>query len=228
VPPCDAVVGPGNRWVTAAKHLVSGKVAIDGLAGPSELLVLADQSADAVTIAADLLAQAEHDPDATPILLTTSSALADAVDAELQAQLATLPTADIARAALRNGFACVVRDLDEGCALCERLAPEHVALHVEEPLVLAPRLRCHGTLFLGAASAEVLGDYGAGPNHVLPTGGSARFATGLSVLTFLRARTWLRIDDVRAARALAADAAALARLEGLEGHARAAHRRAKP
>ena len=219
----DAVVGPGNRWVTAAKQLVAGQVAIDMLAGPSELLVLADAAADPAVIAADLLAQAEHDPDAMPILVTTDSALPERVEAELHRQLADLPTGPIARAALENGFAVVAPDLATAVAICDRIAPEHLELLFADPDTVAPLLRHYGALFIGHASGEVLGDYGAGPNHVLPTGGTARSCGGLSVLTFLRVRTWLRLDTVPAA--LRHDCIALARLEGLEAHARAAERR---
>lgn len=228
VPSCDAVVGPGNAYVTAAKQLVAGRVAIDTLAGPSELVVLADATADPGTIAADLLAQAEHDPQAVPVLVSVGEAIAARVSAELARQLERLPTADIARAALANGGAVVVRDLDEGIAACDLLAPEHLELHVADAESLAPRLRHYGALFIGAGSAEVLGDYGAGPNHVLPTGRAARSAGGLSVLTFLRVRTWLRIDDPVGARDLIEDAAWLGRVEGLEAHARSAERRLGP
>jgi phosphoribosyl-ATP pyrophosphohydrolase/phosphoribosyl-AMP cyclohydrolase/histidinol dehydrogenase len=224
VPACDVVVGPGNRWVTAAKQLVAGSVAIDMLAGPSELVVLADRSADPAVVAADLLAQAEHDPDALPVLVTLDAALAGAVDAELERQLATLPTAATARAAVAHGVAVVAGDLAAACAVCDRLAPEHLQVMLADPGPAVARLRHYGALFIGSGSAEVLGDYGAGPNHVLPTGGTARHTGGLSVFTFLRVRTWLRMD---APAALAADAAALARLEGLEAHARAAERRAR-
>ncbi len=219
--PCDAIVGPGNRWVTAAKQLVSGAVRIDMLAGPSELVVLADAAADPSLVATDLLAQAEHDPDALPILVTTSSAVADAVDAALATQLAALPTRDVAARAVAEGFAVVVPDLSTGVAVCDRLAPEHLALHLEAPTEVAPKH--YGGLFVGAGAAEALGDYGAGPNHVLPTGGTARSEGGLSVASFLRCRTWLRIDA--ADPELVADAARLGRLEGLEAHARSAERR---
>jgi len=222
VPACDAIVGPGNRWVTAAKQLVAGEVAIDMLAGPSELVVVADGTADPATVAADLLAQAEHDPDAVPILVALDPALPAAVEAALADQLATLPTAPTARAALRNGFAVLASDDIEAADLCDRLAPEHLALHVVDPPRLAARLHHYGALFVGEHAAEVLGDYGAGPNHVLPTGGTARYVGALSVLTFLRTQTWLRIDDPAAAAALATDAATVARLEGLEAHARSA------
>jgi len=221
VPACDAVVGPGNRWVTAAKQLVAGRVCIDMLAGPSELVVLADRTADPKVVAADLLAQAEHDPDALPVLVTLEGAFADAVDLALREQLATLPTIATARAALDNGFCVVAPDLETASEVCDRLAPEHLELHLERPESALSMLHHFGAVFVGAGAAEVLGDYGAGPNHVLPTGGVARFSGGLSVKTFLRVSTWLRIDDGQRA-GLLDDAAKLARIEGLEAHARAA------
>jgi phosphoribosyl-ATP pyrophosphohydrolase/phosphoribosyl-AMP cyclohydrolase/histidinol dehydrogenase len=223
--PCDVVVGPGNRWVTAAKQLVSGTVGIDMLAGPSELVVLADASADPAVVAADLLAQAEHDPDALPVLVTMSEALASEVDGEVERQVADLPTGEVARGALENGFITVAPDLDAAIAVCDRLAPEHLQVMTEKAGEVASRLRHWGGLFIGAGSAEVFGDYGAGPNHTLPTGGVARFRGGLSVMDFLRVRTWLEIDDAAAARETIEDSIALARIEGLEAHARAAERR---
>lgn len=225
VPAVDAIVGPGNQYVVAAKQQVSGRVAIDMLAGPSELLVLADGSADPERIAADLLAQAEHDPQAVPALVSLDPHLPDRVDAALARQLATLPTADIAAAALGNGWATVARSLDEAIALCDRLAPEHLALHLAETEEPAARLAHYGALFVGEQAAEVLGDYGAGPNHTLPTGGTARSFGALSVMSFLRAQTWLRLDDPAAARGLVQDSITLARVEGLEAHARAAEAR---
>ena len=225
VPACDAVVGPGNRWVTAAKQLVAGQVAIDMLAGPSELIVLADAAADPDLVAADLLAQAEHDPDALPILVSLDAGLVDQVEAALAVQLVDLPTRANAQAALKNGFCVLVDDLESAVRVCDRLAPEHLELHVQAPETLAVRLRNFGALFVGDGAAEVLGDYGAGPNHVLPTGSTSRFTGGLSVLTFLRTRTWMRMDDLAAAAGLVEDAQALAQLEGLEAHARAAGRR---
>lgn len=221
--PRDVIAGPGNRWVTAAKQLVAGSVAIDMLAGPSELVVIADDSADARVIAADLLAQAEHDTDALPILITTSVGLADAVDRALEEQLATLPTKAIATAAIANGFCVLAKDFDEAACASDVLAPEHLELQVSDIAGLRAKLNAFGALFLGAGAAEVFGDYGVGPNHVLPTGGSARFTGGLSVLTFLRVRTWLAMDH--ASPALIDDVARLARLEGLEAHARAAEAR---
>ena len=222
---CDVVVGPGNRYVTAAKQLVAGRVAIDMLAGPSELVVFADTNASPAAVAADLLAQAEHDPDALPILVTTDRQLAEHVEAELARQLAALPTEPVARKALANGGVVVVSNVEEGVVACDALAPEHLELLLDNADLVAPRLTHFGALFIGGASAEVLGDYGAGPNHVLPTGGTARSKGGLSVYTFLRVRTWLRIDDGAAARPLLEDAAWFGRVEGLEGHARSSERR---
>jgi phosphoribosyl-ATP pyrophosphohydrolase/phosphoribosyl-AMP cyclohydrolase/histidinol dehydrogenase len=219
--PVDVIVGPGNKFVTAAKHLVSGWVGIDMLAGPSELLVLADDSADPVLVAADLLAQAEHDSDAVPMLITTSPGLVDAVERELAVQLGELSTREVAGRALRNGLVCVAPDLDRAIELADRLAPEHLELMVERPAEAAARVRHAGAVFLGSGSAEVFGDYGVGPNHTLPTGGTARFQAGLSVMHFLRLRTWMRLDG-EPDPALAADTERLARLEGLAGHAKAA------
>jgi histidinol dehydrogenase len=219
---CDVVVGPGNAWVTAAKQLVSGVVGIDMLAGPSELLVLADESADADVVAADLLAQAEHDADASAMLVTTSAAVADDVERAIARRLAELSTRETARVALRNGFCCVVRTVDEMLEAGDRIAAEHVEVITRDAEDVARRLRNGGGMFIGARSAEVLGDYGAGPNHTLPTGGTARFRAGLSVQHFLRLRTWLRIDDADAARGLIEDARTMSALEGLEGHGKSA------
>ncbi len=227
VPACDVVVGPGNRYVTAAKHIVATTVGIDTLAGPSELIVFADASADPGLVAADLLAQAEHDTDAVPLLVTTDTTLPRRVNDELGRQMEDLPTSPVARVALTNGGVIGVGTLDEGVAACDAIAPEHLALHLADPAAasVTRRLHTYGTLFVGSRAGEVLGDYGAGPNHVLPTGGAARGMGGLSVLTFLRFRTWLRIDDAAAACELEDDSAWFARAEGLEGHARSAERR---
>jgi phosphoribosyl-ATP pyrophosphohydrolase/phosphoribosyl-AMP cyclohydrolase/histidinol dehydrogenase len=218
------VVGPGNVWVTAAKLEVEGRVRTDGAAGPSELAVVADSAADPALVAADLLAQAEHDPLARPVLIALDDGVVEAVEAALAAQLADLATAGTARMALAGGCAVRAADEAEAVALCNRLAPEHLQWTAAGGRAPAG-LTAYGGLFLGAGAAEVLGDYGAGPNHVLPTGGAARLRGGLWVGDFLAVRTWLRIDDPAAARDLAADARDLARLEGLEGHARAAARR---
>ncbi len=222
IQPCDAVVGPGNRFVTAAKQIVSGRVAIDMLAGPSELVVCADGSAEPAIVAADLLAQAEHDPDALPVLVSTDEELIRDVNEELEAQLGDLPTAGTASAALKNGYAVLVPDLETARRVCDRLAPEHLELHIDDAETEAWRFNHYGGLFIGPGAAEVLGDYGAGPNHTLPTGGTARHTGGLSVLHFLRVRTWLSIDNPTAATPLVRDAERLADLEGLSAHARAA------
>ncbi len=224
--PADVLCGPGNRYVTAAKFALSQRVGIDLLAGPSELCVVADGSAaiDARAIALDLAAQAEHDPEAWPVLITLGSEgppekLIQAVEAELATVLVSLSTAATARRALEGGWAVIARNEDEALAAIERLAPEHLHLVGPAAETLADRARNYGALFVGAAATEALGDYGIGPNHVLPTGGTARHQGGLSVLHFLRARTRLTLSDPSAARDLFADTALLARLEGLEAHA---------
>ena len=225
VPAVDVIVGPGNRWVTAAKQLVFGTVAIDMLAGPSEVLVLADDSAAPCVLAADMLAQCEHDVDASAVLVTPSSALAHAVDEALTEQLADLPTAETARAALKNSFVVLVEDLDEGIKVADSLAPEHLEVVTRDASKIADRLTQYGALFVGSGAAEVLGDYGVGPNHTLPTGGTARSFGGLSVHTFLRARTWMKFEAHLVDSRLYRDAAMFARIEGLEAHARSAEQR---
>jgi phosphoribosyl-ATP pyrophosphohydrolase/phosphoribosyl-AMP cyclohydrolase/histidinol dehydrogenase len=199
-------------------------VGIDGLAGPSEILVIADESADPALVAADLLAQAEHDVDAIPTLVTTSEQLANQVDQELARQLEDLPTSDVARAALGNGVCVVVESVARAARVSDLIAPEHLAIHAADPRAVAMQVRNYGSIFVGDSSAEAFADYGAGPNHVLPTGGGSRFSGGLSVLTFLKASTWLALDHPDA---LIDDTARLARLEGLEGHARSALRRSR-
>ncbi len=224
-PPCSLIVGPGNRWVTAAKRYLYGEVGIDGLAGPSEILVIADSAADPARVAADLLAQAEHDVDAVPTLVTTSEDLIDRVEKELRARLTDLPTAEVAATSLESNGTCVlVPTLARAVDVADVIAPEHLALHVEDPRSLALQTRSYGSIFIGGDSAEAFADYGAGPNHVLPTGGGARYQAGLSVFTFLKPATWLVIDDPED---LVADTARLARLEGLEAHARAALARSR-
>jgi phosphoribosyl-ATP pyrophosphohydrolase/phosphoribosyl-AMP cyclohydrolase/histidinol dehydrogenase len=225
IPAADVVVGPGNVYVTAAKQLVSGRVGIDLLAGPSELVVLADAAADPGLIAADLLAQAEHDELAVPVLVTTSMALMQKVTRELMRQLEDLSTAVTARAALANGGVVLCESLDDACRAVDLIAPEHLELLIENPHEVKTRIRHWGAAFVGAGAAEVLGDYGAGPNHTLPTSRAARFTGGLSVFTFLRIRSWMAVEDAVLASTLAEDAEWFARIEGLEGHARAAARR---
>jgi phosphoribosyl-ATP pyrophosphohydrolase/phosphoribosyl-AMP cyclohydrolase/histidinol dehydrogenase len=224
IPRCDVIVGPGNRWVTAAKKLVQGEVAIDMLAGPSELLIIADETADPAAVAADLLAQAEHDTDAVPTLVTTSESLVARVNAELEKQLATLPTAATARAALNNGGVVLAASIDDAITIADRVAPEHLQVMTRDARAVAEKLSHYGAVFIGSRSAEIFGDYGVGPNHVLPTAGTARFSAGLSVFHFFRIRTWLEMNAPDLAAAVR-DAAALARLEGLEAHARAAEQR---
>lgn len=225
VPRCDVVVGPGSPWVTAAKKIVTGVVAIDMLAGPSELIVYADATASPAMIAADLLAQAEHAPDSLPVLVTTSAELIERTNIELTRQLALLPTRDTAGESIENGFAVLAETEAEALEVVDRLAPEHLELLCANAEAVARKVRHYGGLFVGDKTAEVLGDYGAGPNHTLPTGGTARFTGGLSVFHFLRIRTWMRIDNLASAAELVEDSVALARHEGLEGHARSAELR---
>ncbi len=225
IPPSEVIVGPGNQYVTAAKKYLSHEVAIDMLAGPSELLVIADGTADPAWIAADLLAQAEHDPAAFPLLVTTHSGIVARVEVELRRQLEDLPTAKVARQALQNGGALLCRTIPEIVQACERFAPEHLQLSVADPDALLASLRNYGAVFIGETSAEVLGDYGVGPNHVLPTGRTACHRGGLSVMDFLRLRSWVRLEENTLDPVLLEDAVWLARAEGLEAHARAAERR---
>lgn len=168
------IVGPGNKWVTAAKSLVSGICAIDMLAGPSEVLVIADATADADVIAADLLAQAEHDTEARPILISTDAELVDKVNERIIIRLLTLPTAETAYQAVEKGFACVAPDLESAIRLSDVIGPEHLEIHTADAEGVGKRCNSYGALFVGKISAEVLGDYGAGPNHVLPTSGTAK------------------------------------------------------
>lgn len=226
VPPSDVIVGPGNRYVTAAKKVLAGEIRIDMLAGPTELIIIADDEADPRRLAADLLAQAEHDEDAFPVLISLSESLVTAVEVELAIQLNTLSTATTARISLRNGGSLLASNDREAAHFCDNLAPEHVQVCTKNPQATAVLLRHYGALFLGEQSTEVFGDYGAGPNHVLPTGRSARTTAGLSVFTFLRVQTWLALNDVSfELDKLAAESAWFARLEGLEAHARAVERR---
>ncbi len=221
VPRVDKIVGPGNIYVATAKRLLFGEVDIDMVAGPSEILVVADDSARPDFVAADLLSQAEHDALASAVLLTPSRRLADAVEAELARRLARLPRREIAARSLAAfGALVVTRDLDEAVRLANALAPEHCELAVADPAALAPRIRSAGALFLGHWATEALGDYCAGPSHVLPTGGTARFFSPLSVETFLK-RTSVIACSAEGARRLAPTAVRLAEVEGLEGHAEA-------
>mmetsp|Transcript_33821 Transcript_33821/g.49106 ORF Transcript_33821/g.49106 Transcript_33821/m.49106 type:complete len:441 (-) Transcript_33821:598-1920(-) len=222
VPRCDVIVGPGNKWVTAAKSLVSGICGIDMLAGPSEVLVIADKSCDPNFVAADLLAQAEHDTEARPILVCTDLEVVQSIDACLKTRLETLPSAPTASEALKKGYACICSDIDTAIGVSNIVGPEHLEIHTFNPEEVAKKCTNYGAVFIGAVSAEVLGDYGVGPNHVLPTCGTSRYTGGLSVFTFLRIRTWMNIVDRSAAQDVIQDCVHLARMEGLEGHARAA------
>ncbi|MBI5832385.1 MAG: histidinol dehydrogenase [Armatimonadetes bacterium] len=225
VPRVDVVAGPGNAYVNHAKRLVFGLVGIDSLAGPSEILIVADAAASARQIAADMLSQAEHSADARSIVLTPSGALADEVVAELERQLAVLPRGEVARGALEAvGGIVLVNDLAAACELVNVCAPEHLELLVADPMGLLPLIRHAGAIFLGAHSPEPLGDYVAGPSHVLPTGGTARFASPIGVETFVK-RSSLIAYGAETLRAEAAAITTLARAEGLEAHARSVEAR---
>ena len=216
----DRIVGPGNAYVAEAKRQVYGRVGIDSIAGPSEVVVLADAANDPRRVAVDLLAQAEHDEAAQAILITDDAGFADAVADAVDAELPTLPRAAIAGASWRDhGAIIVVRTWDEAVPLVDRLAPEHLQIMLPAPEALFARIRHAGAAFLGAFCPEAVGDYVAGPNHVLPTGRTARFASGLSVYDFLKRTTWVQADA--AALAVVGPAAvALAEAEGLQAHAR--------
>jgi histidinol dehydrogenase len=216
----DRIVGPGNAYVAEAKRQVFGHVGIDAIAGPSEVVVLADGSCDPRHVAMDLLAQAEHDEAAQAILLTPDAAFAEAVADAVAAALAELPRAAIAGASwARHGAIVIVRGWEEAAALVNRLAPEHVQLMMAAPDPIFARIRHAGAVFLGPFCPEALGDYVAGPNHVLPTGRSARFASGLSVFDFLKRTTWVA-SSAAGLRAIGPAAVALAEAEGLYAHAR--------
>ncbi len=223
--PVDMIVGPGNAFVAEAKRQVFGKCGIDMIAGPSEVLAIADSSADPDWLAADLLAQAEHDRAAQSILLTPDAELARAVARAVEEQLATLPKADIAGESWENfGAIIVVKDLDEAAAISDTFAPEHLELSVENPDALLGKVRHAGAIFIGHFTPEAVGDYVAGPNHVLPTSRSARFSSGLNVLNFMKRTTLLRctresLADIGPAAVL------LAETEGLEAHVRSVARR---
>ena len=219
VPRVDVVVGPGNAYVATAKRLLVGQVGIDSVAGPSEVLVLADAHADPAHAAADLLAQAEHDPRASALLVTPSRALAVAVQAEVERLVPLLARADILRASLPAwGAAIVTETMDEALAVVDEVAPEHLVILSAEAEALWARIRHAGAVFLGDASPEPVGDYYAGPNHVLPTGGTARFASALGVNVFLRRQSVLRYSSERLA-ATGERIARFAEAEGLDAHA---------
>jgi histidinol dehydrogenase len=220
IAPVEKIVGPGNAYVAAAKRLVFGRVGIDLIAGPSEVLVLADGSANPDWIAADLLAQAEHDRAAQSILVTDDRGLADAVEVAMIAQLETLPRAEIAGASWRSfGAIIVVGKLEDALPLVDRIAAEHVEVHAADAEVLAAQIRNAGAIFIGAHTPEAIGDYVGGSNHVLPTARAARFASGLGVLDFMKRTSILKCGPEQL-RALGPAAIALGEAEGLEAHAR--------
>jgi histidinol dehydrogenase len=224
IPQVDKIVGPGNAYVACAKRLVFGAVDIDGIAGPSEILVVADDEADPRVISADLLSQAEHDEAAYPLLVCASDLMAQAVDRELERQLASLPRATIARAALANGAAFVVRTRERMATIADHLAAEHLALHVADPESLLARIRRAGAAFVGTSTPEAMGDYLAGPSHVLPTGGAVRFGSPLGVYDFVTRTSIIRYSP-GALQKHARQVCAFARLEGFEAHARAVEAR---
>ena len=220
ISPVAKIVGPGNAYVAAAKRQVFGQVGIDMIAGPSEVVVIADRGNDPAWIAADLLAQAEHDAAAQSILITDDKAFADAVVEAVEVQLKTLPRAEIARASWNEfGAVILVGSLDEAPSIADRLAPEHLEIATEDADALAARISDAGAIFIGRYTPEVIGDYVAGTNHVLPTARSARFASGLGVLDFMKRTSILKLD-ADSLKALGPSAMALARAEGLDAHRR--------
>jgi histidinol dehydrogenase len=220
VPRVDKIVGPGNAYVAAAKRLVFGDVGIEMIAGPTEVVIAADASANPAWVAADLLAQAEHDVFAVPILVAVGREVAERIDKEVERQLAELPRRDIAARAVANqGVAVVVQDRETAIALVNRLAPEHAGIALMDARVWADKVTAAGAVFVGEGACEALGDYFAGPSHVLPTGGSARFSSPLGVGDFLKRTSFIEYDCAALARQ--ADAIVrLAEVEGLSGHAR--------
>src|SRR6202040_2720504 len=220
IAPVAKIVGPGNAYVAAAKRLVFGKVGIDMIAGPSEVLIVADRDANPEWIAADLLAQAEHDTAAQAILITDDAALADRVATAVAAQLKALPREQIAAASWRDfGAVILVRDLDEAVPLVDAVAPEHLQIETRDADALAARVRNAGAIFLGHHTPEAIGDYVSGSNHVLPTARSARFSSGLGVLDFMKRTSLLKLAPDGLAK-LGPAAIALGRAEGLDAHAR--------
>ena len=220
IAPVAKIVGPGNAYVAAAKRLVFGKVGIDMIAGPSEVLVIADHTGNAGWIAADLLAQAEHDVNAQSILITDDAALADDVERAVETQLATLPRAQIARTSWNEfGAIILVKRLDDAIALADAIAAEHLEIMTEDPEKLSAQIRNAGAIFLGAHTPEAIGDYVGGSNHVLPTARSARFSSGLGVLDFMKRTSILKCGPDQL-RALGPAAMTLGKAEGLDAHAR--------
>ncbi len=228
IQPVDLIVGPGNRWVTAAKQLVAGDVGIDMLAGPTELVILADSSANPAKVAADLLAQAEHDEDARPLLVTIDDSVVDRVEEQLALQLDRIATAETARISLStNGFAVICQSLEKAIEACNLLAPEHLELMCEQPELVGRQINHAGCLFWGDNCGEVFGDYGVGPNHTLPTARTARFSAGLNVMNFIRIRSFIEMNQ-QPSDQLFDDVSRLAQLEGLAAHRAACEIRRSP
>ncbi len=221
IPKVDKIVGPGNKYVAYAKKLVYGDVGIDFIAGPSEVMVIADETGDAEFIAADLLAQAEHDTNAKAILVTTSEKIAQKVIKSVERQIKTLKTKEVAEEPIKNGLIIIVESIDKAAEVANNKAPEHLCLQVKNPKLLVKKLRNFGSLFIGKYSAESFGDYASGTNHTLPTNGAARYASGLSVNDFVK-RTTYQIISANGARKLSKTASKLADAEGLEAHKKAA------
>ncbi len=229
LPSVDQIVGPGNRYVAEAKRQLFGTIAIDMIAGPTEVLIVADASADPVFVAADLLAQAEHDLQASAVLLTDSEKIAREVATELETQLATLPRGEIARKSLDSfGAILLLPSLDLAPAIVDLLAPEHLELAVVNPGDFAARIRHAGAIFLGSGIPEAAGDYCFGPSHVLPTNGTARFASPVSVETFMKRTSLIGGESFENRDRILEVSEILARAEGLEGHARSAALRRRP
>jgi len=226
VPRVDKICGPGNIFVTLAKKMVYGTVALDGLEGPSEIVVIADEKADPVLCAADLLAQAEHDPLASVILITTSANLADRVDKEIKMELGKLKRHSSAETAIDAGMLVLVDNMTETVELVNLFAPEHLSIMTSDASAIIPKIRNAGCIFTGKNSPVVLGDYVAGPSHVLPTGGSARFGSPLGVTDFLKVTNIVALDEP-AMRELSCVAVKIAKAEGLDAHARAIEKRMK-
>ena len=227
IPAVDKIVGPGNAYVAAAKRFVFGVVGIDMVAGPSEILVIADGTTDPDWVAMDLFSQAEHDEIAQAVMLCPDAAYIERVLTSMDRQLAAMPRADIIRASLNNRGALIqVRDLDEACEISNRIAPEHLELSVANPEALLPKIRHAGAIFMGMFSSESIGDYCAGPNHVLPTSRTSRFSSPLGVYDFQKRSSIIHVSQ-DGAHSLGKVAATLARAEGLEAHARSADYRLK-
>lgn len=226
VPKVDKIVGPGNNYVTAAKKYVYGTVGIDFIAGPSELLVIADESSNVEYIASDLLGQMEHDPNAKTYLVTTSKKIADGVTKEIKSQIKKLKTEVVAEQSLKNGKIIFVSNLNEAVKVSNKIAPEHLEIQIKKPNAIITKLNNYGSLFIGMNSAEVFGDYCSGTNHVLPTNGAAKYSGGLSVGNFLKIVTYQKICDKKLNEMIEV-ASKIAEIEGLDAHKKSAEIRRK-